>query len=33
MPTRIVEERPRPFVARDIDTVTLDIIENALYII
>jgi N-methylhydantoinase B len=30
MPTRIIEERPRPFVARDIDTVTLDIIENAL---
>src|SRR5512146_394979 len=30
MPTRIVEERARPFEAVDIDTVTLDIIENAL---
>src|SRR5512147_2699021 len=30
MPTRIIEERPRPFAHVDIDTVTLDIIENAL---
>jgi N-methylhydantoinase B len=30
MPTRIIEERPRPFAKADIDTVTLDIIENAL---
>jgi N-methylhydantoinase B len=30
MPTRIIEERPRPFAPVEIDTVTLDIIENAL---
>jgi N-methylhydantoinase B len=30
MPTRIIEERPRAFAHVDIDTVTLDIIENAL---
>ncbi|MFN7176292.1 MAG: hydantoinase B/oxoprolinase family protein [Thermaurantiacus sp.] len=30
MPARIVETNPRPFAAVSIDTVTLDIIENAL---
>jgi len=30
MPTRIIGERARPFALRDIDMVTLDIIENAL---
>jgi N-methylhydantoinase B len=30
MPARIIEAKPRPFAGTSIDTVTLDIIENAL---
>lgn len=30
MPARIIETKPRPFEAKDIDPVTLEVIENAL---
>ena len=33
MPAKLIESRPRPFKRVGIDTITLDIIENAMLMV